>query len=140
MTGIVCTLLGASGQLPALLTGHTVTDTAVGSPVQSAFNLTNAGVASYSTINSGSGNYSPEWINGGGAAASSYDVRWTNTSGSPSGGDSTGAWLNLGTNRSWNVNRASIGTTTCTGTVEIRNASTLVVITSASITITCTYS
>ena|SRR5690606_25493049 len=126
------------GRLPALLTNHTVSDSAVGSPVAATFSCDNTGQASYSTVNSGSGNYSGEYAPG--ATGSLYEIRWTNTSGSPTSGSATGSWLSLGTSRSWTVSRASAGTTTCVATVEIRNAATGVVLTSATITIGCTYS
>lgn len=75
------------------------------------------------------------WLTGLGAA-SDYEVRWTTVSGTLTGG-TDGAWESLGTTRNWTRNRTSDtpGTTTVVGTVEIRNASTLVVLASATITI-----
>jgi hypothetical protein len=128
-----------AGGLSASLTGHTVTDSAVGSAVLSSFGLANTGLATFATLNSGSGNYSPEW-NPAGFPAASFEGRWTNTSGTPTSGDLTATWLGLGTTRGWTVSRGTVGTTACTGTVEIRDASTLAVLASASITITCTES
>ena len=62
------------------------------------------------------------WLSGD--VASNYDIRVTPTSGTYSSGSaSTGTWLNLGTNRSWNVVRTSPGPAkACTATFEIRMA------------------
>lgn len=129
-------ILTIAGALSAALTGHTITDSAVGAACSATFAMGNNGVASWATINNGSGNFSPEWQPSG--SVSAYEVRWTNTSGTPSSG-TTGSWLNLGTTRSWTVNQAVAGTKSCTGTVEIRDATTGIVLASASITITAQF-
>lgn len=78
-----------------------------------------------------------DWITpisaaGGGAA---YECRATLLSGtSPSGTLNT--WLSLTSDRSWSLSRSTIGTTTCTLTIEIRRASDGTVLTSQSVTIT----
>lgn len=55
-----------------------------------------------------------------------YDAFFTVTSGSPTG--TTGSWLNLGTDRGWGLSRPGIGSNSATGTLQIRDASTLVVL------------
>lgn len=70
--------------------------------------------------------------------SSAYDARATvtATNGSGTTQGTTGTWQNLATTRSWgvNVNGSAGQNGTRTMTIEIRNASTLVVLDSASIT------
>lgn len=122
----------------ATLTNHTITDSVVGAVVDAQFYCDNTGHAGYVTIYSGSGIFSGEYNPS--ASGSLYDIRWTNVSGAPTGGSATGTWLNLGSTRGWDISRATPGTSTCTGTVEIRDASTLTVLATATITLTVTYS
>lgn len=77
-----------------------------------------------------------DWKTGTGVGAD-YDIRWTNTSGSLSSG-TVGTWLSLGSNRVFGVVRTISGTKTCVGTVEIRNATTLAVLATGSITLEAT--
>ena len=78
----------------------------------------------------GTGNvesFSGNWITPIAAAGSNYDIRLTVNSGSTPTGSSTGAWLSLGTTRTWTISQSGLGVTTSNVTVEIRNASTLAV-------------
>ena len=138
MAGVLQMVLAAGGLTPAVITDQTVDDSAVLSAVSATYTLGNTGTASYTTLNSGSGNYSGEWVPVT-VDGSKYDVRWTVISGSPTG-SATGSWLSLGTSRSWTVSRGTVGNTTASGTVEIRNAATLIVMDSATITLQATYS
>jgi hypothetical protein len=63
-----------------------------------------------------------------------YECRATITSGGLTGGDSTGAWLSLGTTRMWYVH-ATNTVVTCTLTIEIRRASDGVVLDTATVTL-----
>jgi hypothetical protein len=76
------------------------------------------------------------WLTGG--ASSDAEVRATLNSGSTPSGSALSTWLNLGTTRNWYVTRSANGTTTCNLTVEIRDASTLTVLDSATIVLTAT--
>ena len=70
------------------------------------------------------------------ATVGNYEVRATVNSGTTPGGSATGSWLNLGTTRSWTLT-ATIGTTrTCDLTIEIRDATSLSVLATASVTLT----
>lgn len=75
------------------------------------------------------------WLTGGGVAAD-YDVRWTSTSGSLSTG-SEATWESLAADRTYSVvdSVADLNSVTCTGTVEIRDADTLAVLATATVTI-----
>lgn len=83
----------------------------------------------------GNGTYSfiEDWVTPTGAA-SSYEALVTVTSGSLSSGTS-GSWLALSSTRDWTVTRTSVGTNTCTFTVDIRKVGTTTVLDSATITI-----
>lgn len=71
----------------------------------------------------GSGNdasFSHAWFEPiGGTPGNSYWVRATVTSGSLSGGDATGAWLALSSNRNWNRARSAPGISSAALLIEI---------------------
>lgn len=83
----------------------------------------------YSTI-------SGEWLLTG--SASDYDCRFTPTSGTLTSGPT--GWNNLATSREFKVTQTVVGDKTCIGTIEIRDASTLVVLATATIELTATVS
>ena len=99
------------------------------------FQLLNTGEAIGTSTPSGfgGGSYLPEW--GSGLVGANYDCRFTLTSGTVTTG-TTGTWLNLGTSRSWTRNRTAPGIHTVIGTMEIRDASTLAVLATATIDLT----
>lgn len=71
-------------------------------------------------------------------AASLYEARATVTSGSLTFG-TTGTWLNLGSSRTWGVDRASlnaIGSTTATFTLEIRRGTNILATSTVTVTAT----
>lgn len=80
--------------------------------------------ASYSTLET--------WLAFG--TASNYECRATVVFGTLTSGTS-GAWLSLGSSQEWSITQVGVGTNTCEITIEIRNASTLVVLDSATITL-----
>jgi len=79
------------------------------------------------------GSTSDEWAVSG-ITASDYEARATVVSGSVSGG-TTGSWLGLGTSRTWERNRTTIGTSEVVLTIEIRDVATSTVRATASITL-----
>lgn len=80
------------------------------------------------------------WLGGSGGAVADYDVRATYTSGTSPSGSALAAWLNCASDRSWSQTNSAQDGSTVSGVilVEIRNATTLVVMDSASITISAT--
>lgn len=80
---------------------------------------------SYSTLET--------WLAAG--SASNYEARVTVTVGDLTSG-TTGSWLALSSSHEWYVQRPVIGKKICEFTIEIRNASTLSVSASASISLT----
>jgi hypothetical protein len=75
----------------------------------------------YSTLES--------WILFG--TTSNYECRATLNSGTSPTGSAVGSWLALSSSREWYVTKASVGSTVCSLLIEIRNATTLVTLTSA---------
>lgn len=67
--------------------------------------------------------------------AADYDIHATVTGGTLTSG-TTGSWLNLATSRQWSVTRNSIGSKTCTLQLQIRDAVTLAVLATATVTLT----
>jgi hypothetical protein len=93
---------------------------------------TGEAIGSVTPSGSGDGNYSPQW--GVGTTTSNYEARWTTTAGALSSG-TAGTWLNLGTSRAWAVSRGAPGSSSCTGTLEIRDTVTGIVVATATITL-----
>jgi hypothetical protein len=87
---------------------------------------------------SGSTNFtspsSGTWLNTG--SASDYDIKidWTSGDVGSVGGPADNTWVNLGTSRAWDLG-VEEGSLSVTGTLSIRNASTLTVLDTGSITL-----
>lgn len=75
---------------------------------------------------------SSDWLDFG--ASSSYEVRATLTSGTLDSG-TTGSWLSLSTTQTWSISQGIVGVNTAAITIEIRNATTGVVVDTAYITL-----
>lgn len=97
------------------------------------YQLTNAGVINQITVSGGT--TSPgNWIFPAAAAGANYEVRATVNSGALTSG-TTGSWTALSSTQAWVRQQTSIGTSSCNLTIEIRHATTLVVLDTASITL-----
>lgn len=100
---------------------------------------TSPGPASYEVNSDGkvydqNGTILETWLLSG--AAADYDVRATLVSGNSPTGASLGTWLNLASSHAWQET-ASLGSIkTCTLTIEIRDATTLTVLDTATVTVT----
>ena len=75
-----------------------------------------------------------EWLLGG--VNSDYEARFTPTIGTLTSGPT--GWNVLSTSREWAVERTSSGSKSCTGTLEIRNATSLAVLDTATIVLSAT--
>lgn len=65
---------------------------------------------------------------------SNYEIKATVLSGdAPTG--TLGSWLALSSNRAWTLSQSAVGDTTCTLLIEIRNALSLAVVDTATVTI-----
>ena len=68
----------------------------------------------------------------------SYEARLTVNSGATPTGSATGTWLALSSTLTWTISRTSVGTTSSNCTIEIRNAASGAVKTSATVTLSAT--
>jgi hypothetical protein len=103
----------------------------VASPTTSVASITFNADGTYTRLNGASGNWATPTTGGVGAG---YDIRWTNVSGTLTSG-TAGTWQNLSSARTYGRNRVGVGSATAVGTIEIRDASTLSVLTSCSTTL-----
>lgn len=112
------------------ITGTSVADSAGVGTAVAGFRLNTSGIAeklvriTYTTLET--------WLAFG--TAGNYECRATLDFGTLTSG-TTGSWLALSSSREWKVEQGAPGITSATITVEIRNASTLVVLDSATITL-----
>jgi len=107
----------------------------LGGAAQCNFRIASTGIASMSNVGSNGGGgatlmSSETWLITG--AASDYDVRWsfTGSTGDVIANPGNGVWLNLGTSRTWSIRDSDYnpGVKNIIGNLQIRNASTLVVL------------
>jgi len=113
------------------ITNQNITDLESGIPAAAAYYLMTDG-----TVENQDAIYLESWLLTG--TNSDFDARVTTTGGTPGGGSGIGSWLNLGTMRLWTVTQSPIGSVNWTFDVEIRNATSLVVLDSAAISLTAT--
>ena len=112
------------------ITGTSVSNSVGVGTAVAGFRLNTSGIAeelvriTYTTLET--------WLAFG--TASNYECRATVVFGTLTSGTS-GAWLSLGSSQEWSITQVGVGTNTCELTIEIRNASTLVVLDSATITL-----
>ena len=116
------------------ISNQTVSDLGAANPAIAGYSLTNGG--DIQTIVGVTSSPAGQWITPA-SGFSGYDARATVTSGS--GGSlsgTTGSWLNLSSSRTWELTSFTSGLL-CDRvlTVEIRDATTLTVLTSATITL-----
>lgn len=98
-----------------------------------SYQLTSTGLEQVTTTSSGTATLG-NWVTPTSAAGANYECQATITSGTLSSGTS-GSWLVLSSTRTWTVTRSTVGSKACTFTIDIRNASTLAVVATASVTI-----
>lgn len=132
-----------SGALALLLGRATSVPVAVGVDIQGGSLTRIRAAPSTSTVSyalqsdslevgtAGVGAFSRTYQTGG--SASAYDVRATVTSGALTSG-TTGAWLNLGTTRTWTCSTVG-GVESADLLIEVRDATTLVVVDSATVSL-----
>jgi len=135
-------VVAAAGSAPlsALVTARSSTVTKAGTTATAGYQIKNDGNASITDAFGGYGNISGEWETAG-RSPSLYEVYFHVTSGTLSGGPTEDTWLNCGTTYACIVSQATVGTKTCTFTVEIRNAATTASLSGpVSITLTATRS
>ena len=119
---------------PVDLLGDTLVD-ADSAPVEVGYRINSSGAeesyegsgGSYASINT--------WLNLG--SAGDYDCRLTVNSGTAPAGSATGTWLDCGTSRAWTLTAPSSSkVNNCT--IEIRDGTTLLVLATATVTMSVT--
>lgn len=123
----------AGGAIVNLAASYNPTDTRT-SPASATctFGLSAAGDVTVNGVDVG------DWISPK-VGMSNYECNMTVNSGSTPTGSATATWLNLGTNRSWTISQSGVGTNSSNCTIQIRNASG-VVLDSATVTFSATVS
>jgi hypothetical protein len=135
-------VVAAAGALPAAsLSGQSSTVTKSGQTATASYQIRNDGVA---LITNGIGGstipISGEWETAG-LPGSKYQVYFSVTSGTLSSGPVEDTWLDCSSSYACTVSQVSVGTKTCTFTVEIRNKATTVSLAGpVSVTLTATRS
>lgn len=105
-----------------------------GGLAEATYQLTDAGIVNKVTILGGTEQIG-QWVTPA-SGFSNYEARATVDSGALTGGSATGSWLSLGTTRAWTCGATAPAIATAQITVEIRDAGSLQVLTSAVITLT----
>lgn len=138
MSGALLAHAGAmGGPRITLAPTYTVSDTTVSPTNASAqFQLQSDGDVARITVTTGGGGTVDvgDWITPISAAGANYEVRATVNSGSLSSG-TTGSWLALSSTRTWAREQTTVGSSACELLIEIRNASTTVVMDSSTVTL-----
>lgn len=125
--------LAAMGQSTVVaISDQSLADVSVDPVVGVTYAVNSDGTVSYFTVVSGSGTIE-NWVNPTSAAGADYEVRVTKNSGTNPSGSSLATWLALSSSRSWTIGQFGLGNTSCNLTVEIRDASTLVMLDSATV-------
>lgn len=120
--------------LAATLTDRTINDFAT-SPANAAAGIKIDSDGGVYRLNGSTYTFVETWLTGGGTAAD-YESRWTSTSGTLSSGvEATWQSCSVDTGYNRNNNLDALSTETCTGTLEIRSASSGTVLATATITL-----
>lgn len=123
------------GPRVSLSASYNVGDTSI-SPINASatFSLENDGDVTKTTGGGGTTDLG-DWISPAAAAGANYECYATLNSGTLTSG-TTGSWLALNLTRSWNLQRTTVGPSSVSLTIQIRNAASLVVLASTDVTIT----
>lgn len=132
--GLNSAAIGAIGGARVSIIDASISDTTISpSNASASYRLSSAGAVDQLTASAGTGSLG-SWISPLYAAGGNYEARVTMNSGSLTTG-TTGTWLPLSSTRLWTLDRTTLGTATCTFTVEIRLAASGGVLDSAIITL-----
>lgn len=136
MSGILQAILSA-GEPLITLTDQAVSEDTPGGAALATYTINSNGNVEETTIGGGTVTLE-QWLTPA-IGAGNYEVRATLNSGTLASG-TTGSWLSCSTSRAWSCSRGVIGTQSANLTVEIRNAATLSVKDSATVTLQATWS
>lgn len=135
MTGIYGASASRQPSAPVVaITNQTIASVGLANPASVSYSLTSAGAVQQS-INGGGATTIENWITPQ-SGMSGYEGRVTATGSGGTFTGTTGSWLNLGTTRTWELSHNVSGAFVSRSlTVEIRDAATLSVLTTATITL-----
>ena len=134
---LLLAMVGTIGGIRVNIGDLTISESIVGNGATATYTLTNAGAITSATSLGGTVAQG-SWINPPSAAGAAYEVFVTNSGDALSSGTES-TWLALNTTQSWSVTKAGIiGTTQPILNVQIRRASDLVVLDTATITLSAT--
>lgn len=134
MSGILLAMFGAGGAIFSV--GGSILDNVVDPNDATATRVYGLDGKISDTVHSGT-SQSGSWVNPNGAAPGGYTVRAHVVSGSSPSGSALDTDLALTSSRSWTIARTTIGTTTSTLTITIKDAGG-VTVASGNITLTAT--
>lgn len=132
MSGINTLLVGVVSSATITISDVTVSASNGGAGANASYELQTDGDISQS-INGSASNIG-EWVVPRSAAGGNFEVFATLNSGTLSTG-TTGSWLDLGSDRSWGVSQAIVGTKTAVIGLEIRRVGTTTVLDSCTVTL-----
>lgn len=127
MSGVMAAIAGGGG-FAGVVTAPNASPSSsqINTTATATFALNNTGA--YTSTGEAGGNYvNPTSL------ANQLEARLTYSSGTAVTGSATGAWLNLGTNRSWSLSSNLAGFISAVYTLEIRDAGTLAVLSTSTI-------
>lgn len=135
--GAEAQMMLAVGEPLITLTDQAVSEDTPGAAALAQYSVNASGAVQETTIGGGTATLE-SWITPA-LGMSNYEVRATLNSGTLDSG-TTATWLNCGTTRSWSCQRLSIGSQSANLTIEIRNATTLLVKDSCTVTLSAIWS
>lgn len=133
MTCGIQMLLGGGSPTIQLAANYNASSTIAGSTATAQFELSNAGDVRLTNPNN-TVNDVGDWITPK-TGMGSYEAMMTVNSGSALTGSATATWLNLGTTRNWQLVESVVGILSSNCTVQIRNATSLLVLATSAVTV-----
>lgn len=132
MTCGISMLMGGGGARITLNANYDVSSTVGAGTATCQFELTNGGDIRLTNPNN-SVNDVGDWISPK-AGFANYEAMLTVDSGSSPTGAALATWLSLATTRNWQLAQAVVGINSSSTTLQIRNATTLVVLGTSTLT------
>lgn len=136
MSGIQMMLLGGVSEPgTAAFTNFNDGDSSEGGSAGMTYSIVSDGNVTYDKLNAGGATYE-QWLTPA-IGADQYEVFATLNTGTLTSG-TTGSWLNLGTTRSWNVSRDTVGGRFANMTMDVRRVGTSTVLDTWTVSISAT--
>jgi hypothetical protein len=130
-------LIASGGPRITLNASYSPTSTIVGAGASAQFRLSNIGDIEETVTNNTIVDVG-DWILPK-AGFSNYDCMLTLNSGTNPTAGTMATWLNLGTSRTWQLTRGTLGLLSNNCTLQVRNATSLVVLATSTIVMTAEF-